>query len=123
MDSYHIWKYNDYEDNFNHLYKVNNRLNKPSYQRSNYSSRVIVTSKYIQNQKDSTSKQINNQSKKEIKRAEYKTSSYKNSNSTNKKEYNYSQSTSKNNKPRNSNQYYNNMEENKYSSTISNSVS
>ena len=121
MDSYHYYQYDDYENTYQNSYNVNNRFNEPSYKRSNYSSKVIITSKYVQNPKDSYSKKLNNQSRKEIIRSEYKTSSYKNSNSTNKKEYNYSQSTSKNNKPRNSNQYYNNMEENKYSSTISNS--
>ena len=121
MDSYHDYQYDDYENTYQNSYNVNNRFNVPSYKRSNYSSTVIIASKYAQNPKDSNSKKLNNQSRKEIIRSEYKTSSYKNSNSTNKKEYNYSLSTSKNNKPRNSNQYYNNMDENKYSSTISNS--
>ena len=120
MDSYHDYQYDDYENTFQNSYNVNNRFNEPSYKRSNYSSKVIITSKYTQNPKESYSKKLNNQTRKEIIRSEYKTSSYKNSNSTNKKEYNYLPSTSKNNKPRNSNHYYN-MDDNKYSTTISNS--
>ena len=120
MDSYHDYQYDDYENTYQNSYNVNNRFNEPSYKRSNYSSKVIITSKYVQNPKESYTKKLNNQTRKEIIRGEYKTSSYKNSNSTNKKEYNYSQSTSKNNKPRNSNHYYS-VDENKYSSTSSNS--
>ena len=115
MDLFHDWKYDNNEDTSHNSYKINNRLNQPTYQRSNYSSKVIVTSKYTQNQK--AFKEINNQSRKEVKRGEYKTSSYKNSNSNNKKEYDY---TSRNNKPNKNRDKYNNINENKNSSTNSN---